>query len=90
MRSPIFSKQFKADRKKLADSGRYDTEKLDNVLRMLIRGERLPIQYRDHPLSGEWRGFRDCHIEGDWVLIYAAGEDEVRFARTGTHAELFE
>jgi mRNA interferase YafQ len=54
----------------------------------------LPPEYLDHPLKGEWRDFRDCHVRGDWVLIYRINETgdggEVIFVRTGTHADLFE
>ena len=48
----------------------YDMERLDEVVFMLASGEALPPKYRDHPLQGDRRGYRDCHIQGDWVLIY--------------------
>jgi len=51
----------------------------------------LPPEYRDHELVGEWAGFRECHIGGDFLLIYdLRQEDSVVFARAGTHADLFE
>jgi mRNA interferase YafQ len=52
--------------------------------------EALPAANRAHPLKGEWKGYWDCHIEPDWLLIYKLTDDEVRLARTGTHADLFE
>ncbi|MGA1982490.1 MAG: type II toxin-antitoxin system YafQ family toxin [Acidobacteriaceae bacterium] len=51
---------------------------------------RLPRYYRDHPLKNNWSGYRDAHIEPDWVVIYCIIGDVVRFERTGTHADLFE
>jgi mRNA interferase YafQ len=50
----------------------------------------LPEARRDHPLKGEWKGWRECHIQPDWLLIYRTTETEVLLARTGTHADLFE
>ena len=66
-------------------------EKLKAVLDLLIAGDVLPTQYKDHPLRGNFAGSRDCHIEGDWVLIYTLTENNahVRFERTGTHSDLF-
>jgi len=53
-------------------------------------GEPLPAIYLDHPLRGGWRGFRDAHIEPDWLLIYKITGDVVRFERTGRHTDLFD
>ena len=63
---------------------------LQEVVEMLQRGMALPSQYRDHPLSGNWQGYRDCHIRGDWVLIYRIFEEEakLRLVRTGSHSDL--
>jgi mRNA interferase YafQ len=89
------TKQFAKDWKRLKRSGRYPMRELHEVMQLLIdnRGP-LPPEYVDHPLKGEWRDFRDCHIRGDWILIYRIHEtpqgEEVIFVRTGTHAELFE
>ncbi len=68
---------------------------LKKVMQLLIENlAPLPPEYIDHPLKGNWRDFRDCHVRGDWVLIYSITEDDegevVTFVRTGTHAELFE
>jgi mRNA interferase YafQ len=70
-------------------------KELQHVMQLLIDNPSpLPAEYKDHPLKGKWGDCRDCHIRGDWLLIYrmastSAGE-EVIFVRTGTHAEIFE
>lgn len=89
MRLPEYSGQFKRD-VKLAQKRGKNTDKLKILLRLLIDGIPLPEQYLDHPLKGEWRGFRDAHIEPDWLLIYKIDGDVVRFERTGRHTDLFE
>jgi len=67
---------------------------LERVMELLAAGQMLPPEYRDHPLRGEWADCRDCHIRGDWVLIYRIGKtpegEELIFIRTGTHSELFD
>jgi mRNA interferase YafQ len=82
--------QFKKDVKLAGRRGK-DLAKLKAALNLLIDGEPLPPQYRDHPLRGHFAGSRDCHIEPDWVLIYTLAENDshVRFERTGTHGDLF-
>jgi mRNA interferase YafQ len=82
--------QFKKD-VKLADKRGRDLEKLKAVLELLIAGNPLPAEFKDHPLRGNFSGSRDCHIEPDWVLIYTLTEEDthVRFERTGTHSDLF-
>ncbi|WP_348640742.1 type II toxin-antitoxin system YafQ family toxin [Mesorhizobium sp. B2-3-13] len=47
------------------------------------------MAYKDHPLKGDWKGFRDAHIEPDWLLIYRVVGDELQLARTGSHSDLF-
>jgi mRNA interferase YafQ len=49
----------------------------------------LPPRYKDHSLGSEWRHFRDCHIEPDWLLIYKVDGDDLYLVRTGTHSDLF-
>ena len=63
-------------------------------MRLLIENTgTLPAEYVDHPLQGEWSDHRDCHIRGDWLLIYRINKlddgEEIIFVRTGTHSELF-
>lgn len=79
---------MKKDVKRLARGGK-DLEKLFKAIEMLAQGKTLPPDYRDHPLAGNFKGKRDCHIEPDWILIYAIEEDELILYRTGSHSELF-
>jgi mRNA interferase YafQ len=88
MRTLVESTAFGKDIKRAHKRG-YDIRKLAAIINKLQRGETLPPSNRAHPLKGEWKGYWDCHIEPDWLLIYKLTEDELRLARTGTHAELF-
>ena len=65
-------------------------DKLKAVLSLLIEEKPLPSSYRDHPLRGDWRGFRDLHIEPDWLLLYRVEGNELQLARTGAHSDLFD
>jgi mRNA interferase YafQ len=82
--------QFKKDVKR-ADKRGENLSKLRTVMDLLIEGGVLPPEYKDHPLRGNFADSRDCHIEPDWVLIYALTDKDthVRFERTGTHRDLF-
>ena len=60
-----------------------DMEKLKSVIRSLVRGEMLDQIYRDHKLTGNYYGCKDCHIEADWLLIYKYNEDTLFLIRTG-------
>ena len=64
---------------------------LEEVVTVLANGKTLDPQYHDHALSGNYRGFRECHIQPDWLLIYRTSENErmLLLVRTGTHADLF-
>lgn len=89
------TKQFDKDWRRLERGGRYRMEDLKQVMQLLIENTApLPPEYRDHPLRGGWQDHRDCHVAGDWILLYrinrAATGEEVIFVRTGTHSELFE
>jgi mRNA interferase YafQ len=63
--------------------------KLREVLAMLIEAGPLPSRVNDHALTGEWRGWRDLHIEPDWLLLYKIDGNDLILARTGSHADLF-
>lgn len=89
MRKPEYSGQFKRDVKPAEKRGK-DIGKLKEALRLIIEEAPLPALYLDHPLKGEWKGYRDLHIEPDWLLIYKIDGDAVRFERTGRHADLFD
>ena len=90
MRTVSRTKQFKKDVKLAGRRGKA-LEKLRVVLDVLIAGDELPPQYRDHPLRGSFAGSRDCHLEPDWLLIYTLAENgsHIRLERTGTHSDLF-
>lgn len=80
--------QFKRDIQRQIKKGK-DPKKISRIIAVLLKGDRLPSRYKDHPLKGRWKGRRDCHIEPDWVLIYRISSDEIRLERTGTHSDLF-
>jgi mRNA interferase YafQ len=80
-----FKKDVKRQEKRSKDLG-----KLRAVLATLCARRPLDPKHKDHALGGEWRGWRDCHIEPDWVLIYKVDGGELKLGRTGTHADLFE
>ena len=88
MKTLVITAQFKRDLK-LCNRRHYDLAKLQRVLDILMAGQMLPPQRRDHPLTGNWLPKRECHIAPDWLLIYETNETEVRLARTGTHSDLF-
>jgi mRNA interferase YafQ len=74
---------------KLADRRGLDIGKLEAVIALLATEAELPTRMRDHALSGDWQGYRDCHIEPDWLLIYKVEASTVHLVRTGTHSDLF-
>ena len=63
--------------------------KLKEIMTLLIESQRLPEKHRDHPLSGDFVHYRECHIEPDWLLVYKMTPAEVYFVRTGSHSDLF-
>lgn len=81
--------QFLKDVKRMKKRGK-ELHKLQAVVRKLANGEVLEPHHRDHPLVGNWKNSRDCHVEPDWVLIYTLAPDVLRLERTGTHSDLFE
>ena len=85
-----FTTQFKKDLK-LAKKQNKDLDKLFSVIEVLSRGETLPPQYRDHDLSGNYKGTRECHVEPDWLLVYEIQDNVLvlMLYRLGTHSELF-
>jgi mRNA interferase YafQ len=87
--TPVISGRFKKDVKR-AEERRKDMSKLKAVLDLLLTEQALPTSCNDHPLKGDWKGFRDLHIEPDWLLIYRIEGDQLQLARTGAHADLFD
>lgn len=70
----------------------YHQEKFSQTVKLLAENKGMPEEHKDHPLRGEWKGFRECHIEFDWLLIYRIEENELTLVltRTGTHNDLFD
>lgn len=84
--TPRFKKEYKLAKKR----GR-NISLLRTVIDILAKGEPLPEKYRDHSLVSNWTGYRECHIQGDWLLIYKYQNDELilSLTATGTHSDLF-
>ncbi len=89
-RDIIWTSKFKKDYKTIIKRN-LDINLLDEAIRILARGDVLPQQYNDHSLSGNWKGFRECHIAPDWLLIYSIEDNNLVLvlSRTGTHSDLF-
>lgn len=89
-RDIVWTTRFKKDYK-LAVKQHLDIDLLDDVIRALSRGETLPEKFKDHALTGNWDGHRECHLQPNWLLIYRIEDDLLilTLARTGTHSELF-
>lgn len=94
-RAADYAKSFLKDWERLSRAGRYDMNRLKEVMLLLIANdEPLGPQWLDHPLGGDWVGHRECHVGGDFLLAYklvdSAKHGLVVFVRAGTHADLFE
>jgi mRNA interferase YafQ len=94
-RSADRTKAFVKDWTRLSHSGRYDMKRLKQAMLLLVaHDEPLGPEWLDHPLVGEWSDHRECHVGGDFLLIYrlsGTGDGEqVIFVRAGTHSDLFE
>lgn len=85
-----FTNQFKKDLKIAKKQGK-DLDKLFEVINILANGEKLDKKFKDHDLSGSYKGTRECHIEPDWLLIYEIDNNALilMLYRLGTHSELF-
>ena len=81
---------FRKDYKRIVKRG-YDVKLLEDIVNKLANGEQLPEKNRDHNLSGEYSGCKECHITPDWLLMYEIdnGELILYLTRTGTHSDLF-
>ena len=86
----VWTNQFKKDYK-LAIKQNLNIDLLDDIIRKLAKCEQLPPKNKDHPLTGDWIGHRECHIQSDWLLVYRIEEDLLilTLSRTGTHSNLF-
>lgn len=87
----VTTSKFRKDYKRIKKRG-YDLTLLEKVLDTLLRQETLDQKHKDHALTGNYIGFRECHIQSDWLLIYAISESELILtaSRTGTHSDLFD
>ena len=88
-----FTNQFKKDLK-LAEKQNKNLNKLFEVIEILANGEAFDARYKDHGLTGNYKGARECHIEPDWLLIYEIRNNilvllVLMLYRLGTHSELF-
>lgn len=90
-----YARQFSKDWTRLSGSGRFDMNRLKSVMLQLIANDApLGPEWKDHPLKGEWAIYRECHIGGDFLLIYRVDDlagkgGTIVFARAGTHSDLF-
>ena len=86
----VWTSQFKKDYKLAMKRGQ-NINLLDNIIRLLAKGELLPETNRGHALSGNWIGHRECHNQSDWLLVYRVDDDilVLTLTRTGTHSDLF-
>ena len=77
---------------KLAKKRGLDIDLLEQVIDLLLEEKPLDKKYKDHPLTGNYIGFRECHIQPDWLLIYAVDQGQLVLtaSRTGTHSDLFD
>ncbi len=82
--------KFQKDLKKAKKRG-CDIDELKIIIKTLANGEKLDKKYKDHSLSGDFQGKRECHINSDWLLIYEQDDDELYLylVRTGSHSDLF-
>ena len=90
MYSLEFTKQYLRDLK-LSRKRNLDEEKLNQLIKILISGAKLPTHYKNHILTGEYSGLNECHISPDWLLIYSKNKTIklITLIRTGTHSDLF-
>ncbi len=79
--------KFKKDVERQKRRGK-DTTELRRIIEALCDHQSLDVKYRDHALTGDWKGWRDCHVEPDWVLIYKRGAKTLVLGRTGSHSDL--
>ena len=88
--TPYYTNCIKRQLKAIKKRG-YNMNLFKEVVDILLDGKPLPPKHRDHPLRGDMHGYRDCHIQGDWVLIYKIerGLLKLILSETGTHSDIF-
>lgn len=82
--------KFQKDVKRAERRG-YTLSLLGDTIKLLASGNPLPLKYKDHALTGDYKGCRECHITPDWLLVYEIHDEELIpiLTRTGTHSDLF-
>lgn len=80
--------QFEKDFKRVLKRGK-DEKKIKDIMLKLVKKQPLDVKHKDHNLTGNYVGRRECHIEPDWLLIYKKSDTEIIFERTGSHPDLF-
>ena len=89
-RAADYTKSFLKDWQRLSHSGRYDMVRLKEAVILLIANDApLGAEWLRHALKDEWADHRECHIGGDFLLIYQIEGNAINFVRAGTHSELF-
>lgn len=94
-RAGDYARAFSKDWERLSKSGRFDMDRLKEALLLLVANDGpLAAEWKDHPLKGEWAGYRECHVGGDFLLLYKVDDQAgkggmIVFIRAGTHSELF-
>ncbi|MDU9415185.1 type II toxin-antitoxin system YafQ family toxin [Pseudomonas sp. zfem005] len=88
-RHVAYTREFQKAWERYKRAGRHDMHEARDVMATLFKGEALGAEYLDHELVGEWDGSRECHIRGDFLLIYQDDGTNLIFVALGTHAELF-
>jgi mRNA interferase YafQ len=88
--TPDYTGAFKKDYKLIISRG-YDISLLEKVIKTLLEKGELPKEYKPHPLISNYKGFMECHIKNNWLLIWKINPSEktIIFTRTGTHSDLF-
>lgn len=89
MLNVVETNQFRKDKEKSIKQGK-DLRILIEVIGKLLNGISLDKKYKDHSLKGHLKGFRECHLTPDWLLIYQKTKEELRLCNLGSHSELFE
>jgi mRNA interferase YafQ len=88
MRRVVFTRAFEKDVKLMKKRGR-DMTKLRAAMQTLAETGNLEERFKDHSLRGNYQGYRECHLEPDWLLIYKITDEELSLSRAGTHSDLF-
>lgn len=86
------SKTFEKSLKKILSSGKVKLIEVEKTIQILMNDEKMPSRYRDHSLQGDWKGYRECHIRSDVLLVYQKLKKEIIvlvIADIGSHSELF-